>query len=114
LARFGRIHGGNYNGIDVEFRNEGEYPAREVKTTKDLGKGFEPEPEYAAVDEAPPGGVCTLGFRIRRPLKDESNSWIVGQEETVRLKLTFRDGTGERDEAIFVVQMHNESGLWKP
>ena len=40
----------------------------------DFGNGFGTEHENAAVDEIPPGGVSTLGFCIRRPLKDESNS----------------------------------------
>ena len=118
LTHLGPIQGNNLGlvGIGIQLRNEGEYPARDVKITKDLGNGFEPEPEGAAIDEILPGKTTRkgIGFSVRGPIKDDTNSWVPGQTQDVRLKVTFRDGLDRRDEAIFTIRMHNQAGLWKP
>ena len=103
-------------GVGTQFRNEGDFPARDLKITKDLGNGVEAEPAGAAVDEVRPGETTRkgIGFRVPGPVKDETNSWAPGQKQDVRLKATFRDGLGRRDEAVFTIRMVNDSGLWKP
>lgn len=114
IAGFGPItskHG--FNSVGVELRNEGEYPARDVKITIGSDSGFQNESDDPAIEVIYPGSTGRSGFPIRDPEKDETNSWIHAQQ-IVKLRVTFRDGVGRRDEAIFTVQLVSHAGIWQP
>jgi len=51
---------------------------------------------------------------VPQPLRDESNTPIPGQEKTVRLRVTFRDGLKKRDEATFTILLRNNPNMWTP
>jgi hypothetical protein len=119
VSHLGPIHGGEFNTVKLDLRNEGEFPARDVKVMWDLGDGFPPEPDQIAIDVIPPdhqipGPGHPIGFRLPQPAKSESGDPIPGQEKRVRLKLTFRDGMDERDEAIFTILLRSNQNMWSP
>jgi hypothetical protein len=114
IARLGNVRSvNNIIGIEVDLRNDGEYPAYDVKVVRDIGNGFDPEPEEAAIDVILPRETRSAGFHVPPPKQDESNTWYP-QQRTVRLKVTFRDGLPRRDEAIFTIKMHNRQSIWSP
>ncbi len=111
--------------ITFNFRNEGDYPAYDVKVSFDGGNGFPTEPQRVNIREIPPaqnaprtrsGQPRTYGIthRVKKPGADASGEPIKDQELQIRVRATFRDGRGERDEAIFVVHCRNEGWGWKP
>ena len=110
-----RVKGGDRNTITAHILNEGEAAARDVKAMWDLGDGFPPEPGDILFRVIPPelthpGGTFRTQISVPQPLRDEANEAKPGQEQRVRLKLTFRDGLDERDEAIFTIILRNDRG----
>jgi hypothetical protein len=114
IAGLGPVMGiHSFIGIGLDLRNEGDYPAYDVKVMRDLGEGFEPEWGEAAIAEIPPRETRSTDFRVPPPQRDETNTWY-SQERTVRLRITFRDGLAQRDEAIFTIKMVNQQSMWNP
>jgi hypothetical protein len=122
LGRLGPIQGGEQNKIRMNVVNEGDFPARDVKAWWDLGDGFGPEPDQITFDVVPPassnpGRRYQVGFAMPEPMRDENGNAVRGQERIVRLRLTFRDGLGNRDQATFTIRLHNDKDtgfMWSP
>jgi len=126
LASIGPI-ASNAEGSEITFnlRNEGESSAYDVKASFDVGNGFQTEPERVDFLEISPAKNIprsrsgtprqySKSLRVHRPHVDSSGDPIKDQALHIRLRATFRDGLGERDEAIFVVHCRNQGLGWKP
>lgn len=97
----------------VEFLNEGEHDARDIKAVFDTkGDGFPPEPATFLPFVLPamttePRDRYQTGFSVPWPEPGEDGEFKPDQEKIVRLKVTFRDGLDERDEAQFTLRLRN-------
>lgn len=107
--------------FEVSILNEGDYEARDVRFFVDTGQGFPANAEYSPIHHVIPGRTLEARSRYRAsfgvpwPARTTQGDPISGQELTVRLKLTYRDGIGEVDEAQFMLKLTNkpEPKRWK-
>jgi hypothetical protein len=99
--------------FEVDLLNEGDYEAREIRAMWDVGDGFPTEelvaplPYVIPPHTSGPESRYHAGFAVPWPDRNENGEPIQGQEREVRLKLTFRDGQDEPDEAIFTLRLRN-------
>jgi hypothetical protein len=100
-------------GFEVDLLNEGDHEAREIRAMWDVGDGFPAEEHHGPLPyvipprTSGPESRYHASFAVPYPERNEDGEPIQGQQREVRLKLTYRDGLEERDEAQFTLLLRN-------